>query len=269
LIARKALRTMPSSSALIGHTGFVGSNLARQQAFDCCFNSQNISEMRGKAFDLVVCAGVSAAKWVANRAPAEDLRGIEKLTDVLQQVKARELILISTIDVYPDPEQGGDELTTIGPHRDPYGRNRYRLEQWAVRRFDCCRVVRLPAVFGVGLKKNVIFDLMHGNQLDRINPAARFQWYPIDRLWQDIATLRSAGLGLANLFPEPMATGRILDACFPSAQVGAPLEPAPSYRVRTRYAQTFGGHEGFIMPAQLCLEQIIDYVAAERLKSKQ
>jgi hypothetical protein len=51
------------SSALIGHTGFVGSNLADQCNYSDCFNSKNISEMRGRSFDLVVCAGIQAKKW--------------------------------------------------------------------------------------------------------------------------------------------------------------------------------------------------------------
>jgi hypothetical protein len=255
-------------NALVGHTGFVGSNLARQHEFDDYFNSHNISEMRGKAFDLIVCAGVSATKWAANQAPAEDLRRIESLTDVLQHVEAREFIHISTIDVYPDPDRGGDELTAMRPHRDAYGRHRYQLEQWIVSRFDCSRVVRLPALFGEGLKKNVIYDLLHDNQVDKINPAARFQWYCIDHLWQDIATLRRAELRLVNLFPEPIETCTILDACFPTAQVGPALRPAPSYEVGTRYAHIFGGRNGFIQPAQVCLEQIRNYVAIQIRKSR-
>ena len=35
----------PGSSALIGHTGYVGSNLAEQVRFDDFFNSSNIAEL--------------------------------------------------------------------------------------------------------------------------------------------------------------------------------------------------------------------------------
>ncbi|HWE22378.1 MAG TPA: pyridine nucleotide transhydrogenase, partial [Myxococcales bacterium] len=76
------------TSALIGHTGFVGSNLRRALPFDVLVNSQNVEELRGGSFDLVVCAGTRAEKWKANRDPAGDLAGIDRLIAVLREVRA-------------------------------------------------------------------------------------------------------------------------------------------------------------------------------------
>ena len=45
-----------------GGAGFIGSNLARQFAFDECYNSKNIGSIRGREFDLLVSAGVSAVE---------------------------------------------------------------------------------------------------------------------------------------------------------------------------------------------------------------
>ena len=61
------------ATALIGYTGFVGGNLMRQQHFDAWYNSTNIHTIDGKNYSLVVCAGVPAAKWIANREPVQDL----------------------------------------------------------------------------------------------------------------------------------------------------------------------------------------------------
>jgi hypothetical protein len=55
------------TSALIGHTGFVGGHLSRQVAFDDLYNSKNIEHIAGKSYRLVVCCGASAVKWVANQ----------------------------------------------------------------------------------------------------------------------------------------------------------------------------------------------------------
>jgi hypothetical protein len=59
-------------SALIGYTGFVGSNLDRQHAFDDRYNSKNINAIAGKSYDLIVCAGIQAKKWWASEHPDEE-----------------------------------------------------------------------------------------------------------------------------------------------------------------------------------------------------
>src|SRR4051812_36910595 len=91
--------------ALIGHTGFVGSNLARAGHFTHCFNSANFRAMAGESYDEIVCCGISAAKWLANSDPQRDWTGIKDLLDVLAITRAHRFVLISTIDVYPDPSQ--------------------------------------------------------------------------------------------------------------------------------------------------------------------
>jgi hypothetical protein len=258
------------TDALIGYTGFVGSCLDRSHAFGDRFNSKNFREMSGRRYDLLVCAGVSAAKWIANREPEEDRRQIAALTAVLDTVSAREFVLISTIDVYPDPTAGGDETTVIDPScNHAYGRHRYELEQWVRGRFACARTVRLPALFGPGLKKNALYDLLNNNQVDRINPAASYQWYPLTRLWADIEIVRQQGLDLANLFPESLAMRAIIDRCFAGAKVGPAVEPAPHYRVGTVHAAAFGGRPPYIMDAHACLEAIVRYVADVHSKGEQ
>jgi hypothetical protein len=62
------------SSALIGHTGFVGGNLRRQGSYDELYNSKNIESIAERSFDLVVSAGAPAAKWIANREPEATAR---------------------------------------------------------------------------------------------------------------------------------------------------------------------------------------------------
>ena len=148
--------------ALIGHTGFVGSNLREQHEFDVFFNSRNIEEIKGGEFDLLVCAGVNAVKWYANLHPEEDKAAIQILMDCLSTVKAKHFILISTIDVYssfiPSPDESSIPDET---RQDAYGKNRYQLECWVRKHFPSSLIVRLPALFANGLKKNFIFDLMH------------------------------------------------------------------------------------------------------------
>lgn len=256
---------LPMSRALIGHTGFVGSHLRAAGVYSDLFNSSNFRDMAGREFDEITCAGVSAVKWLANKEPEKDWGDIKALLDVLANVKAKRFTLISTIDIYPDPRSPWDE-TEIPPSKEgqPYGRHRLLIEEFVKDRFSDVLIVRLPALFGAGLKKNVIFDLLHANQTEKINPAATFQWYPIDRLAHDIKVARNAQIELVNLFTAPIENKRFIAPLFPYAVVAQPTQPAPYYNLRTRYAEHFGGCDGFIMNEHEIVEAITGYVRQER-----
>ena len=72
------------ATALIGNTGFVGSNLLRTKNFTHLFNSTNIHQIVNADFSEVICAGVSAAKWQANLYPEKDIENINKLIEFLK-----------------------------------------------------------------------------------------------------------------------------------------------------------------------------------------
>jgi hypothetical protein len=256
---------MMSGSVLIGYTGFVGSALHRARSFDRLINSKNSHDLRGGSFDLVVCAGVPAAKWLANKEPELDRAAIAGLTDVLGTIEAKEFILISTIDVYSETGAGSDENTPLDSSvNHPYGTHRLELERWVGDRFPNTRVIRLAALFGEGLKKNVIFDLLRGNQTDTVNPASHFQWYPLRRLSADIELVRANDIRLINLFPEPIRTSDILAAFFPGAKVGPEAQPAPSYRLRTKFSELFGGPPGFLLDRVMVLGELASFIAHDR-----
>lgn len=150
-----------NSLALIGFTGFVGSCLARQCHFDSKFNSTNIGEIYGAQYDTLVCAAAPGSMLQANRAPESDQAAIEALIEQLQGVKARKFVLISTIAVLAEFAGGDDEGTEAFQETLAYGRHRRQLEAFCENRFENCLVVRMPALFGSGLRKNFIFDLMN------------------------------------------------------------------------------------------------------------
>ena len=60
-------------NALVGYTGFVGSNIYASGEFDSVYNSKNIESAVGTGPDLLVYAGVRAEKFLANNAPEKDL----------------------------------------------------------------------------------------------------------------------------------------------------------------------------------------------------
>jgi hypothetical protein len=242
------------TSALIGHTGFVGGMLAERERFDLLIHRANLDVLRRRCFDRIVCAGLPAAKWIANREPDADRGNMLLLCDALRTVTAASFVLISTIDVYPRTEGADEGFDCSAVPNHAYGRHRLEFEGFVRQRFPHALILRLPALFGPGLRKNVLFDLLTGNQLEKINPVSSFQWYPLARLPEDIERAERHALRLANLFTEPLATGVIIDRYFPEAQVGAEAQSAIHYDLHTRHAQLFEGTGRYVMSAASVLE---------------
>ena len=212
----------------------------------------------------MVCAGVSAVKWLANKEPERDWQGIQRLMDSLASVSARSFVLISTIDVYRE-SAGMTECDTPpveGLH--PYGLHRLRLEAFVAERFPNHSIVRLPALFGTGLKKNAIFDLLHDNMTDKIVPNAAFQWYPTRRLGDDLDRIARAGPRLINVTSEPVTMATIRDRLFPGVAIGAAVASPPLYDLRTVHDTVLGGRGGYHLAAAEVLAELTNFVESER-----
>ena len=77
----------------------------------------------------------------------------------LRRIAPKELVLISSIAVYAD-SRGKDEDSPMPTSGLPaYGRNRLQLETWVREDFPAALIVRLPALYGRGLRKNFLYDL--------------------------------------------------------------------------------------------------------------
>ena len=187
--------------ALIGYSGLIGSNFASQIKQKNLkvdfFNSKNISKINTKKkYDLVFCAALPAAKWYANKYPKIDFKNTTSLIKKLNNINTKLFILISTIDVW---------------FKHPYGRNRLRLERYVCKKFNKKFIIRLPGVFGRGLKKNVIFDLIKKNNLDNFFINDEFQWYDLSYLSKDVFKIVNKNKsGLFELYSEPVSNLQIL-----------------------------------------------------------
>lgn len=252
------------TSGLIGYTGFVGSNLARSAEFDAFYNTQNIADIRGQAFEQLVCAAPQAKKWWANQNPEADLESIQQLINYLEQVQAKQFILISSIDVFPRITNVDETFDCTSLENHAYGRNRLLLEQFVSGHFPCSYIVRLPGLFGPGLRKNVIFDLIHQNGVEKITPDSEFQWYDVTRLWSDVQQAIAHDLQLVMFATEPVATAEIQARFFPDLPIGGAAGNPIYYNVQTCYADAFGGRNGYILSKAEVLEDIGRFVAAEQ-----
>ena len=224
-------------SGLIGYSGLVGSNLLRQRPFDDLYRSTNIEEIRGRHFDLVVNSGVSAVKWRANQEPEADRAAILSLWRELETVTADVFVQISTIDVTPH----GYEDTPVDESRlEPYGRNRLELERLVTGRFPRRLVVRLPHVYGPGLKKGFVYDLIHSNALELTDRRDVLQPYALERLWGDVEAFLERGWETVNLATEPITAEQLAREAF-GLEFGNQTEREPRvYDMRTRHAYRAG-----------------------------
>jgi nucleoside-diphosphate-sugar epimerase len=254
-------------TALIGYTGFVGSNIDHQYGLDDLYNSVNISEIEGKEYDLVVSAANRADMWRINQDGEQDLSEIKQFIGHISKAKIKKLVLISTVGVYKNPN-GADEDTEIDLEGlTPYGTNRYYLETFCRDNFDTT-IVRLPGLFGEGLKKNVIFDLIHNNNVDRIHKDGVYQYYNLANIWHDITIAIDNDLDLVNLATPPVSTVEVAKECFGISFDNMSDDIKPSFwDMHSKHAELYGSDGNYLYTKKQELAQIKLFVEHEKSKA--
>lgn len=144
---------------LVGSTGFVGGNLRAKHTFTAVCHSSDIAAQYGTQPDLCVYAGVPAAMFLANADPEADMEVMRTARENLRKIAPKSLVLISSIAVFADSRGRCEDDAPDTDGLPAYGRNRLQLEQWVREDFNDALIVRLPALYGAGLKKNFLFDL--------------------------------------------------------------------------------------------------------------
>lgn len=252
---------------LIGYTGFVGSNLAKQIIFDEKYNSINIEEIKNKEFDFLICAGTPGEKWRANANPNEDKNSIEKLIQNLRSVKSKIFILISTVDVYHDIKNVNED-TEINPVLlKPYGLHRYQLEKFIKNNFHQPIIIRLPGLFGQGIKKNIIYDFLYNNNLNNVDSLNIFQFYNLERLSRDIKICMDNNLDLINFSTEPVSVKEIAKSAF-SIDFNQSTSTEPiCYDIKSIFSDIFDqSSNGYISSKKIILKDLKKFINEQRKK---
>ena len=249
------------SRAIIGYTGFIGSNLIRQAEYNNFYNSHNIESIAGESFDLLVCTAAPAEKWLANKEPIKDRENLQRLTKFLQQTSAKKVILISSVDVYNLPIEVNEDTSIDRENLQPYGKHRLELEVAIQNQFDTL-VVRLPGLFGRGLKKNIVYDFLHDNLIDKIHKDSVFQFYNLEYLWRDIQVAIEHNLKIINFATEPTSVGEVAAEAF-GFNFTNKLQNSVKYDIRTNYYQLFDGYEpGYLYSKNQVLQDLKQFVTA-------
>jgi hypothetical protein len=202
---------------LIGNTGLIGKTLKDGVKFDYEFNSKNIHELLNlnidpSITDLYLCC-LPATKWMVNQDPQADLDNIFKILNIITKKEYNNIILYSTIDVYNGTPLESNESYPLQISAPDYGSNRLLFEKLisSTLKYKKFLVLRLPALFGKHIKKNIIFDLLNNNQINKINYNSKYQWYNLNNLIKDTNLYLNKNSIVNNLFPEPICTSKILE----------------------------------------------------------
>ena len=299
-------------NALVGHTGFVGSNIFASGGIDVGYNSKNIKDAFGTKPELLIYSGVRAEKFLANRSPEKDMEMMIQAEKNIELIKPEKLVLISTVDVFAEPVGVDEDSPITEQGLCAYGLNRYRLEQWVRENYHDALIVRLPALFGRNLKKNFLYDMINivpsmlnpekyrelaerdemiarsylpadngfyklsvgeGDKaelkerfisigftaLDFTDSRSVFQFYPLDRLWNDILTALDSGLTLLHTATEPVSAGEIYNYVTDKSFTNELKKYPPYYNYFTKYSSLFGGEEGYILLKEMVLRKIKKY----------
>ena len=78
----------------------------------------------------------------------------------IRRIAPQQLVLISSIAVLADSRGVYEDSPAQDTEALPaYGKNRLQLERWVREDFPDALIVRLPALYGAGIRKNFLFDL--------------------------------------------------------------------------------------------------------------
>ena len=244
-------------AVLIGYTGFVGSHLRRCQEFELLVNSTNKDDLRGCSTDLLVCAGLPAAKWIANQSSEADWINMTGLADALSSTTTERAILISTIDVYQPPVGVNESRSPSLDGEEAYGRNRAWFENFFRSRYPNALIIRLPGLLAPDLRKNFVFDLLNNqeDQFMRVNAASTFQFFDVRDTWRLALSAEKAGIELLNVATEPVRAQDV------ASLFGVKLSTVPRevhYDVHSIYATTLRQRMTYLFDAQETIAKVAD-----------
>jgi nucleoside-diphosphate-sugar epimerase len=305
-------------TSLVGCTGFVGSNLAHSHEFTHQYNTKNIEQAFGTKPDLLVYSGVPAEMFLANKDPDKDRAVCENAADNIRKINPKRLVLISTIAVLDNPVCADEDSAINESKLTAYGLNRLTLEHAVAEIIPKCHIIRLPALFGQGIKKNFIYDMinffpamlnkakyddlserepiisqnyglqdsgfykltLNSNEhsalklaferlgfsaLNFTDSRAMFQFYNLANLWEHIETAIEYNIPLLHMAAEPLLASEVYEYVYGRPFVNEISEQPLNYDYRTRYADIFGGANGYIFSKECILSEIKNFVEGYKI----
>jgi dTDP-4-dehydrorhamnose reductase len=155
---------------IIGSNGFLGKSLCRiSKNFNyeiIEITKNNYSQYKDKDFDILINAATSSKKFGAFQNPYLDFEKTVGLTaDIAYSWNYKKLIQISSISA--------DEYT----NHHPYSINKKAAE--IISSFKNSLIIRLGPLYGEGLNKGPLYNLLNSNQLF-VDPNSEYNYISTD-----------------------------------------------------------------------------------------
>jgi nucleoside-diphosphate-sugar epimerase len=186
---------------ILGGRGLVGSAFtrfcARAGFRSLVVGRAEYAAMAGRSCDILVNANGNSSKPMAAREPlAEFDASVRSVRASLADFRFRKYVHISSCDVYPDcssPAFTGEEQPPDPARQSPYGFHKHLAEQCVMHGASDWLIFRCGGFVGPGLRKNAIFDILHGGPLF-LDPESELQFLHTDRAAEIVFRLVEQGL---------------------------------------------------------------------------
>jgi nucleoside-diphosphate-sugar epimerase len=183
---------------VLGARGFVGSAFVRllnARGVDCVsVDRSGYAEAPRHGADVLINAAGNSAKYIADRDPVADFEQTVSLTlRAASDFRPGLYVLVSSVDVYPrlwHPEWTRESSVITPLEASVYGFHKRLAELSVQRHAGKWLIPRLAGMVGPGLRKNPVYDVLHGEPL-RIHPDSQYQFMTTDdaaaAVWELIA----------------------------------------------------------------------------------
>ena len=143
--------------ALLGYKGFVGSALfkkLKESGYDITGVSRDSYEKyKNEEFDIIINSAMPSKRFWAVNNPMDDFDATVRLTaDLVYGWKYKKFVQISTVSARCQLDH-------------PYGLNKKCAETLVLNKSENNLVVRLGGLYGPGLDKGAVFDIIKGNKI--------------------------------------------------------------------------------------------------------
>jgi nucleoside-diphosphate-sugar epimerase len=173
---------------VLGGRGLVGSAFVRvcgQRGLPCvAITRENYAELAGKRCEVFVNANGNSSKLLSRTDPLRDFdASVRSVRASLADFRFDRYVHLSSCDVYPDCASPAttEESRPLDPVRQsPYGFHKYLAEECVRHGAGRWTIFRLGGFVGPGLKKNAIYDILHGGPL-WLDPDSALQFLHTDR----------------------------------------------------------------------------------------